>query len=287
MGHTLAEHERGFLGRASDRIGPLTVGFFVLVTMASGGTGLTLLVWPGSTETFFSWRLDPVASSALIGGLYLASAVLFGWTLSRSWPEARSLCVGVYGLTVPTLLSTIVHDELFDASRWQAWAWWILFLAAPPAITVVLWANRHRPVPAGHPLAAAARALLGVVAVGLGALALLLLFDPTRTDLSAGSPTDGLVGLTGAYLGAWCGFVAVQAGWAAWRGTQEEALVPAAAIALTATGALLAAGRTFADLNDDVVVPYVALLLVGVGIGIGLTRSSLAGRGPESTGSPT
>ncbi|OWY62964.1 hypothetical protein B7486_55615, partial [cyanobacterium TDX16] len=153
----------GFLARASARIGPLTVGFFVLVTLASGGTGITLLVWPGSTETFFSWPLNPVGASALIGGLYLASSVLFGWATTRSWAEARSLCVGVYGLTVPTLVSTIVHDELFDASRWQAWAWWILFLAAPPAITVVLWVNRRRPIGATTALAGWARSAFAVV----------------------------------------------------------------------------------------------------------------------------
>jgi hypothetical protein len=265
---------RGFFGRASDRIGPLTVGFFVLVTMASGGTGLTLLVWPGSTETFFSWPLNPVAASALIGGLYLASAVLFGWATSRSWAEARSLCVGVYGLTVPTLLSTIVHDELFDASRWQAWAWWILFLSATPAITVVLWVNRNRPLGTFTPLAGRARAAFAAVAVVLGVLALLVLFEPTRTDLSAGSPTDGLIGLTGAYLGAWCGFVAVQAGWAAWRGTQEEALVPAAALALAGAGAVLAALRTFSELNDDAVLLYLLLLGVGIGLGVSLTLSA-------------
>jgi hypothetical protein len=271
-----AGQDRGFFARASDRIGPLTVGFFVLVTMASGGTGLTLLVWPGSTETFFSWPLNPIAASALIGGLYLASSVLFGWATTRSWAEARSLCVGVYGLTMPTLLSTIVHDELFDASRWQAWAWWILFLAAPPAITVVLWVNRQRPIGATTPLPSWARAAFAGVALVMGVLAVLVLFDPTRTELSAGSPTGGLIGLTGAYLGAWCGFVAVQAGWAAWRGTQQEALVPAAALALAGAGAVVAALRTFSELNDDAVLLY--LLLLGVGIGLGVSLTSGAAR---------
>jgi hypothetical protein len=267
--------ERGAFARAAERLGPLTVGFFVLVTLASGGTGLTLLIWPGSTETFFSWPLTPIAASALIGGLYLASSVLFGWATTCSWAEARSLCVGVYGLTVPTLLSTIVHDELFDASRWQAWAWWTLFLAAPPAITVVLWVNRRRAIGETTPLAGWARTAFAVVTLVLGALALLLLFEPTRSDLSSGSPTGGLIGLTGAYLGAWCGFVAVQAGWAAWRGTQEEALVPAAALALAGAGAVLAALRTFSDLNDDAVLLY--LLLLGIGIGFGVSISLSAG----------
>lgn len=265
----------GFFRGAADRLGPLTVGFFVLVTLASGGTGLTLLLWPGSTETYFSWPLNPEGAASLIGGLYLASSVLFGWSLTRSWPEARSLCVGVFGLTVPTLLSTIVHDELFDASRWQAWAWWVLFLAATPAITLVLVVNRHRPVPEGQPLPRWARTVLGALGLALAALGLAVLFEPSRSELAAGSPT-GLVGLTGAYLGAWCTFVAVQTLWAAWRGTKEEALIPSVAIVLATTGALLAAVRTFGDLNDDAVALY--LLLLGVGVGIGLAVSRAAAR---------
>jgi hypothetical protein len=269
----MASNRTGFFRGAADRLGALTVGFFVLVTLASGGTGLTLLLWPGSTETFFSWPLNPEGAASLIGGLYLASAVLFGWSLTRSWPEARSLCVGVFGLTVPTLLSTVVHDELFDAGRWQAWAWWILFLAATPAITVVLVVNRHRPVPEGRPLPPWARGVLGVLGLVLASLGVAVLFEPSRSELAAGSPT-GLVGLTGAYVGAWCTFVAAQALWAAWGGTKEEALVPSVAIVLATTGTLLAAVRTFSDLNDDAVAIYLVLLGVGVGIGLALSRAA-------------
>jgi hypothetical protein len=237
---------RAFLRDASDRLGPLTVGFFVLVTLAAGGTGLTLLVWPGSTETFFSWPLTPTSAAALIGGFYLASAAVFGWALTRSWPEARSLCVGVYGLTVPTLLATIVHDELFDAGRWQAWTWWVLFLAAPPAITIVLVAGRHRPIPEDLPLAGPVRLSFAVVAATLGALGGALVFAPTRQDLSDPSPV-ALVGLTGAYLGAWCLFLAVQAGWAAWRNTRAEARLPAASIVAALGGVVLASVRLLLD----------------------------------------
>jgi hypothetical protein len=282
-GRVVGDGERGFLGQATQRLGALTVGFFGLVVLASGGTGLTLLIWPGSTERFFSWALDPEAAAALIGGLYVASSALFAWSLTRSWAEARSLCVGVYGLTVPTLLSTIVHDELFDAGRWQAWAWWILFVSAPPAITVVLVANRHRPVGQLHPLLGWVRGVLGLVGVLLGGLALAILFEPVRSDIAASGPVE-LVGLTGAYLGAWCAFVAAQVLWAAWRGTQEEAVVPAAALALTTTGALVAALRTFSQLTDaGAIATYLVLLVVGIVVGVVLTRTVLRPETPDAT----
>lgn len=262
----------GFFRRSADRLGALTVGFFVLVTMASGGTGLTLLLWPRSTDVFFSWELNPVAGAAVIGGLYLASALVFAVALTLTWVEARSLCVGVYGLTVPTLISTFVHDELFDFGRWQAVTWWVLFIAAPPAISVVLMANRHRPAPRGRPMAASARSVFGVIALGFGLLGFLILFHPTRSAVSDRSPFL-LFGLTGAYLGAWCTFLAVLAGWAALRGTWRESQVPSVALVGAAAGGILASLRTFGALATGSRLLYMVCLLALGAVGAALWRA--------------
>src|SRR5690606_31021704 len=99
---------------------PAAAAFCVVVAMAAGASSVALLVWPGDTEDYFSWPLRPSAAAALIGGLYLASSALFGWVLTLPWRQARSLFVGSLGLSVPTLVLTIVHDEVFDPDRWQA-----------------------------------------------------------------------------------------------------------------------------------------------------------------------
>lgn len=277
----MGDGKRGFFGQASDRLGILTVWFFGLVVLASGATGLTLLAWPGSTERFFSWPLNPEAAAALIGGLYVASSIVFAVTLTQRWAQARSLCVGVYGLTVPTLLSTMVHDELFDAGRWQAWAWWILFVSAPPAITVVLVANRRRPIGDLHPLLNWVRGVLGVVGFALGALAVAILLEPSRSEIATDGPVE-LIGLTGAYLGAWCSFVAVQLLWAAWRGTQEEAVVPSLALALTMTGALVAMARTWGQHPEGSAATSTTLLVIGILVGVLLARTSLRSHDDDS-----
>jgi hypothetical protein len=57
-----------------------------------------LLVAPGSTGRYFSWTLRPRAAAAVIGGLYVASAIVFAWALTASRRQARPLVVGILGL---------------------------------------------------------------------------------------------------------------------------------------------------------------------------------------------
>ncbi len=133
------------LRRAVERLGVPAVIFFSLVTLAAGISAILLLGWPGSTGRTFSWTLRPPAAAALIGGFYLASSVIFGIGLTRPWTEVRAICVAVYGLVIPTLVETFVHLPVFEFSRWQALLWVALFVAAPLAITYVLWSQRERP----------------------------------------------------------------------------------------------------------------------------------------------
>ena len=71
------EAVRAIWSRAVERLGAVMVVFFALVVIASGFSAIVLLGWPGSTDTTFSWTLRPDAAAALVGGLYLVSAVAF------------------------------------------------------------------------------------------------------------------------------------------------------------------------------------------------------------------
>lgn len=205
------------------RLGAVPVAFFLIVVVAAGASGVALLTAPGSTDRYFSWRLRPPGAAALIGGQYLASAVVFAWGLTLSGREARALVVGVLGLAVPTLVLTIVHDEVFDFGRWQALAWVGLFVTAPFSATVLLAARRPSPAgdPGGGALPAVCRAGLALLALALAAVAVLIWFDATRDDVIRASPVD-LVRLTGTYLGAWCSFLAMICGFAALTGPLER-----------------------------------------------------------------
>jgi hypothetical protein len=230
------------LSRASDeRTDRRVAAFCWIVVVAAGVSAIALLVAPGSTDRYFSWTLQPDEAAAVIGGLYLASAVVFAWALTLPWRQVRPLFVGVLGLAVPTLVLTIVHDQVFDFGRWQAVAWVVLFALAPVSAAFILVTAPREPS-SGSPLPTWARVGLGVVAALFAALAVTLWVDTWREDASGPSPFD-LVGLTGAYIGAWCSFTAVMAGWAAVRGRWDDARVPLVTMAAVAGGLVLASAR--------------------------------------------
>jgi hypothetical protein len=235
---------RALWSRAVERLGAVMVVFFALVVVASGFSAIVLLGWPGSTDTTFSWTLRPDAAAALIGGLYLVSAVAFSYALTRTWTEVKGLWIAVYGLAVPTFVATLVHNEVFDFSRWQALAWLAIFTGAPIAVTAVLVAKRHEHPPAEgrRPMALLVRLVLAAMALVLATLGVLLMLDPTRGELSEHSPF-ALIGLTGAYLGAWCAFAALLAAWSAWCNDWRQARVPMLTLAALPVGALLAMAR--------------------------------------------
>ena len=122
----------------------------------------------------------------MIGGFYLASAVLFGWGLTLPRRQARALLTGVLGLAVPTLVLTLVHDEVFDFGRWQAIAWVILFVTAPISASLLLLLG---PKPSGGSAALPSwcRGALAVLAGALAALAVSIWIDDSRADCWRGA----------------------------------------------------------------------------------------------------
>ena len=247
------------------------------MVVAAGASGVALLVAPGSTHRYFSWTLRPPGAAALIGGFYLASAAVFAWGLTLPGRQARALLVGVLGLAVPTLVLTIVHDEVFDFGRWQALAWVALFVTAPVSATLLLGVLRSGEV-SSRALPPWCRATLAVLGLTLVAVALSVWLDTTRDDVVRFSPVD-LVRLTGTYLGAWWSFLAVLCLHASTTGRWDEGRVAFVTLGAAAAGAAVALLRTLEDVRH----PAVALLVcAGVGaLAVVMYRAS------SPTGSPT
>ena len=245
-----------------ERLGWFTTVFFAIVVVAAGASGVALVVAPDSTESYFSWTLRPTGAAALIGGFYLASAAVFGWSLTLPWRQVRPLVVGVLGLAVPTLVLTLVHDEVFDFGRWQAVGWLALFVVAPVSATAaVLTGGRE---PAGGPrLRAWSRAALVVLALALLVLASAIWFEETRDAVARQSPVD-LLRLTGTYLGAWCSFLALLCGWAAARDRWDDARVPLATLVATSAGATLGLLRSYDELRRPVLAVASAVAVLAV-----------------------
>jgi hypothetical protein len=230
------------------------------VAFAAGLTGILLLAFPGSTTRYFSWGLTPPALASLIGGSYVASMFVFGLAVRAGWREVRGLVAGTLALTLPMLVVTFVHLDVFDFGRWQAWAWVLLFAASPISFGTVLLLRRVSARVEAPRLAVWARVLAALLAVGFLAMAVALWWNPVRVSdvLPFRLPPLG-----GRVLGCWCSFLAFLAGWAAVRGRSDEAQVPLFGVAAFIAGALVGAARNFGDLQPSTRrLGYVLVLLV-------------------------
>jgi hypothetical protein len=245
---------------------PTTV--FGTVAVAAAVSGVALVVFPGSTRTFFSWGLAPVGLAAVIGGCYLAAALMYavGLRLPGTW---RGLSVGILMLSVPVFVVTLRHLDVFDFMRWQAWAWVALFAAFPVAAGVALIARLGAAGPGsgGAPQPALAgwrRAVAAALAVGLLVVAI---------GLWAGG-RGWLPFRAGAFgaelLGCWAFFTATVAGWVVLRHPAETTPQRLALPAFGVIG-LLGAARTWSALVAGAprvwwVVGCTVLLIAGLAV---------------------
>ena len=242
---------------------------FLVLVVAAGLVGLAMLAAPGATDRFFAWDLAPEPLAAFAGGVYVGSAAVYAVALLRPWPEVRALVAGAVVLSVSVLVATLVHLDIFDLGRLQAWAWLVLF-AGFSLVTIGLLVAGGPPATAGGArLEPWVRAALTAVAAGCGALALALWIDPV--GLSDASPFK-LPPLGGRFAGSWIALLALLAGWGAARDRAEEAWLAALALVALPAGALLAAARTSDDL-DAGGTGYAIVLVLLVACGLAVLRS--------------
>ncbi len=249
----------------------------IVVAVVAGVAGTVMLVAPEDTDRYFSWPIGPAPLAALVGGFYLASATTFALLARRGdWPASRGICFGILAFTLPTLAATVRHRDLFDWGRWQALAWVALFVGAPLAFSSFLYLQRGQPSAGGNPLPGWTRAVLALLGAVYALLAVGLLFAPG--DLEADLSPFRLPGLSGRFIGAWCAFLAVNALFAAWRNRSHEAAFPMLALVLWPAAGIVAAIRSFDDLQPSGRrLAYLLLLAVLAVLGL---AALTAGRRP-------
>ena len=224
---------------------------FLMLVVAAGLVGLALLIVPSATGAFFAWGLAPETLAAFAGGVYVGSAALYAAALRASWRQARALVAAAVVLSVSVLTITLVHLDIFDLARLQAWAWLVLF-AGFGVTTIALMAVGGRPRPARcAELERWTRTLLAAVAVALLALGLGLWIDPA-----------GLPPLGGRFAGSWTVMLGLLAAWAAVTNRRDEARLPALALVALPAGALLGAARTM-DADPAYVLGLMLLVACG------------------------
>jgi hypothetical protein len=246
------------------------------VAVAAGVSGAALVLFPASTGEYFSWGLVPPPLAALIGGFYLASSLVYARAVTAPWDELWIMVIGIVGLSIPVLVATLAHLDVFDFGRLQAWAWVILFAAFPLAATATLAGagrpRRHVGPPGDGPYYPVwTRALTAGVGVALAAVSLMLWIDPDGSGDAIVPFTPSPLG--GRVLGGWTFLLALLAGWIVVHGRVQGSRLAALAMAAFPLGALVGGLRTAEDLRpaSDRAV-YLLALLAWFAVGLALIR---------------
>jgi hypothetical protein len=255
--------------------GAYAVTLFGIVAIAAGVSGVALIAFPAYTDAFFSWGLAPAPIAALVGGCYLAAALSYG--LGIGLPAARTgLLVGILTLSVPIFVVTMRHLDAFDFTRWQAWAWVVLFAAFPVAAAIGLLPAFRQPIEitAESRLSTWRRIVAAVIAIGLVAVAVLLWFGGN------GSLPVRATEFGAELLGCWAFFVASLAVWVVLRpavgSVPQRLTIPAFGAA-----GLLGLARTWPAQDPGParlwwIVGCVALLVCGLSLPKGAPRTQSA-----------
>jgi hypothetical protein len=245
---------------------------FLMLVVAAGLVGLALLIVPRSAGAFFAWGLNPESLAAFAGGVYVGAAVLYGAALRAPWRQARALVAAAVVLSVSVFVITLVHLEVLDLGRLQAWAWLVLFAGFAVTTSALLVVGGRGESERADPLAGCTRALLACVAVALGGLGIGLWIDPT-----------GLPPLGGRFAGSWTVMLGFLAGWAAVANRRDEARLPALALVALPVGALLAAART-GHADPEYLAGLALLTACGAAVVLSATGSPVNAERPSVRG---
>ncbi len=191
-----------------------TAGMRRVLVVAAGlvfTLGTILYLGSGATDRFFAWTIAVPLTAAMLGVGYLSSG-LSEIVAARTpvWANARLAGVPVLIFSVITLAVTVIHRDLFHfgpghpaTARLVAWAWLVVYLAFPAAMTAALIGQRRvagADPPRLHRLSRGWKLGLGVASGALAGPGAILLLAPT---LMARVWPWPLTPLTARALGAW------------------------------------------------------------------------------------
>jgi hypothetical protein len=249
--------------------------------------GPLLLLFPARTDTLFAWTIQPPLTAAFLGAGYtMALVVEILAYRERVWARSRVFFSAILPFTTLTLLATLLHLDRFHfnspglAARGTAWAWFLIYVIAPPVMAALLLLQLRVPggdPPRRAPLPPAFRTVIGTqAALMLGVGALLFLAPGTANTFWPWNLTP----LTAQAVAAWLLGLGLALAHATWENDWER-------IRLALAGAVVAGSLQLLVLlglagSTALVVPnawvyglfLVSLLVSGVG-GLLLARQRM------------
>jgi hypothetical protein len=230
--------------------------------------GVELFVLTDHTDRYFAWTIQPSISAAFLGATYWSASVMAVLSArSGRWSRAQPMLVGIVAVTPMLLVVTLVHLGKFHLGSLYGIAWLVVYATLPvlTPVVIAIQVRRAGRSPQAVPIPSALRRLIAGLAIGLGAVGLILLFAPSTAARFWPWP---LATLSARALGSWLAAYAITAGWVAWRDDLARSEAPAVAYGIFALLGLVGLARYPGSLrwgSARTIVLVAALVLAVVG----------------------
>jgi hypothetical protein len=184
--------------------------------------GWQLYVMSNLTDKYFAWHVKNPLTAAFLGGFYFTALLMaLPSARERFWGRARIGIPGVIAFLWLTLIATLMHLDQFHLdhggsfARVAAWAWLVVYVAVPPADTLVFIRQlrqpgtdppRARPLPRWYRWTLFTQGSLGVlvgVVLFLAPSTSKVLWSWTLTPLTARASAAWLVGVGITLITGW------------------------------------------------------------------------------------
>jgi hypothetical protein len=167
---------------SKDRLIPLVWITFVPLAMLTAIFGPLLLVFPGSTSTFWAWQIKPDMSAVWLGAAYTFGALALTTMLRvGSWRAAVVPVIATWSFSIVMLAATLIHLDRFFLGTVNFYVWLAIYILLPVVLPLIWWLNRgqdHGPQPGDMPVPARFSIVAGSVGIILSLASLLMILDP-------------------------------------------------------------------------------------------------------------
>lgn len=238
---------------------------FVVANAYAGA--ISLIFFPGSTDSLFFWKITPNINAVLFGALYLvAGSVVLLAVIRGSYELARYLTPMIIPFSTLLLLATLLHLDKFTPGL-KLYYWMVVYIVAPLATIFFYW-QFERAGASWQIKSARVKPLARWFAIILGImLALYVLTSFLFPDVIVNFWPWQLTPLLAQAFGAWLAALAGGLLWFAWESDWRRLQPLAYLMALIPVSTLLVIAFDQADLKTtgfNLIVFVGALVLLGL-----------------------
>jgi hypothetical protein len=129
-------------GTPGNALHPLTRYSYLPLAFLTAIFGPILVLFPGSTEDYWSWPIQPDMSAVWVGSAYTFGAVAISTMLLRGrWTEAIVPVISTWPFSVVMLAATIIHNDRFFLGTLNYYVWLAIYVYLPFALPVMYFLN--------------------------------------------------------------------------------------------------------------------------------------------------